>query len=174
MAAQPPRFRLALLLSVVLNVLLGAMLAGGWLQHERGRGPGGAVRMPRAETLERVLPESDHAALAAAYERHRPQVRASFHAMRQAKREVRAALNATPYDGDRLARALAEMRKHETRVAEAVHALLADVSANVSDQGRAAVAKLVTSRRFGHQRRDRPPRREPGAEAEKEAEHDAR
>ena len=173
MAAEPtPRFRVALLLSVVLNVLLAAMLAGGWMQHERGRGMGGAVRMPRAETLARVLPESDRAALDAAYERHRPQVRASFRAMREAKREVRAALNARPYDGARLAAALAAMRSEEARVAEAVHALLADVSGNVSDEGRAAVARLVTSRRFGHPRRDRD--RESRREPEPGVEPDAR
>ena len=154
-----PRFRVVLLLSLALNVLLGAALASVWWQHqERGRGIGGAVHMPRAEALAKVLPDGDRAALDAAYARHRPEVRASFQGMREARREVRAALTASPFDAARLERALTAMREHEARVAEAVHALLTDVSSSVSEAGRAAIAKQVTSRRHGHgSRRDRRP-----------------
>ncbi len=149
----------ALLLSIALNLLLGAALAAGWWQHGHGhgRGFGGAVRMPRAETLARVPPESDHAALDAAYARHRAKVRAGFGGMREARQDVRDALAAEPFDAARLDAALADMRERERVVAKEVHALLTDVSSNVSEEGRAAVAKLVTShraRRGTHHRRD--------------------
>lgn len=160
MTISTPRFRLVLLLSLSLNLLLVSALGAIWWDrgHGHGRGFGGVVRMPHMQVLEQVLPDADHAALRAAYQNQRPAIHARFAELRQAKQDVRAALAAVPFDSQALDRALATMRTREQAVAEAAHVLLIEVAAGVSDDGRAALAKIVTSRRMW--RGERPARRE--------------
>lgn len=155
----PTHLRIVLLLSLLLNVALLVALGTSWWRHdEGGRGGrfGGVVRMPQLAVLERALPAEALPVLQRAYATHRPQLGTSFHALRTAKREVRAALTATPFDRDRLSTALAAMRGQEQGVAAAAHALLVDVAAGISADGRQALAKIVTSRRMW--RGPRPPR----------------
>jgi len=155
MTTNDPRFRWILLLSVTLNVLLAAVVGSAWLHHRGGggHGIGGSVGLPRAEVLEKVLPEGDRPALRAAYDRHRDDIRPKLGVLWEARREVRESLGAEPFDGARADAALAALRERESAVAAAVHALLVDLSASVSPEGRAAIAKLSTSRHGrGHRR----------------------
>lgn len=145
------RLRIVVLFSLLLNVALLVALAATWWRHEgdgRGGRFGGVVRMPQMAVLERALPGSDLPVLQRAYALHRPTLGASFRAVRAAKREVRAALTATPFERDRLSAALAVMRGEEQGMAAAAHALLVDVAAGISAEGRQALAKIVTSRRM--------------------------
>jgi uncharacterized membrane protein len=155
MTTSDPRFRWVLLVSVALNLLLAAIVASSWLHHRggRGHGSGGTVRLPRAEVLAQLLPEADGPAVRAAYGRHRDSIRPQLEPLWEARREVRAALDADPYDAQRAEAALATLREREAALATAVHALLMDLSANVSPEGRAAIAKLSTTRHgHGHRR----------------------
>lgn len=152
MRSDDPRFRWVLLASVALNVLLATALASAWYQHGRRGGPHGALWMPRAEVLEKVVPDSDRAALRAAYERHRDDVRPRIRALREARRAVHEALHAEPYDEARALAALEALRARDAEVALAVHELLLDVTRSVSPEGRRAIAKM--GERHRHHRRE--------------------
>jgi uncharacterized membrane protein len=154
MTTSDPRFRRVLLVSVAVNVLLAAVVASSWLRHggARGHGSGGSVRLPRADVLAQLLPEADRAAVRAAYDRHRDGIRRQLAPLWEARREVRDALDADPYDGERTERALATLREREATLATAVHALLVDLAANASRDGRTALAKLGTTRHGGRHR----------------------
>ncbi|HET7845739.1 MAG TPA: periplasmic heavy metal sensor [Xanthomonadales bacterium] len=153
MTTSDPRFRWVLLLSVALNLLLAAVVGSAWLHHRGGgHGIGGSVRLPRGEVLEKALPEADRPALRAAYDRHRDDVRAKLGPLWEARREVRDALAAEPFDASRAATALATLREREGAVAAAVHGLLVDLSGSVSPEGRAAIAKLSSTRHGRHRR----------------------
>jgi uncharacterized membrane protein len=157
MTTSDPRFRWVLLLSLALNVLFGAVVAAAWLHHHdgRGHGLGGAVHLPRGERLERVLPEADKPALRAAYDRHRDDIRPKIGALFEARRAVREALDAEPFDAARATSALAVLRERESAVAASVHALLVDLSASVSPEGRVAISRLSTTGRGGGHRHAR-------------------
>jgi uncharacterized membrane protein len=162
MTTSDPRFRWVLLVSVALNVLLAAVVASSWLHHRggRGHGSGGSVRLPRAQVLAELLPEADRPAVHAAYDRHRERIRPQLEPLWDARKQVREALDADPYDGKRAEAALATLREREATLATAVHALLVDLSASVSPEGRAAIAKLSTTR-HGHRHRRGEREREP-------------
>lgn len=164
--APPPRFRTALLISIALNVLLLAAIATGLWARRHGPPPGDqAFRLPHPALVEHVVPPVDRAIVREIYAKHRREFRTRIGAMRRARREVRDALAADPFDGEALAARLATLREREATVATAAHAVLGELAARVSPEGRAALVKLATERERRRSEQRRRERRREAAEA---------
>ena len=163
MAVPPPRsLRLALLVSLALNLLLAAALAVLWLDPQRSADPIGVgpIRVPHAEKLLRVMPEADRAIAGEVVERHRAGIRAQLPPLHAARRELRDAFAADQPDPARIDAALAQVRKREAAAARAVQAMLREIAEKVSPDGRRALVTALALHRGhhhdrGHRRRER-------------------
>jgi uncharacterized membrane protein len=172
MSVPPLRsIRFALLVSVALNVLLGAALAVLWLDLQRDPIGVGPIRVPHAERLLHVLPEADQPIAREVIERHRAGIREQLPALRAARRELRDAFTAEPSDSQRIDVALEQVRKREAATARAVQAMLRDVAGRISPEGRRALTTALALHRGHHggdhrgrrERRERDERDEPAA-----------
>lgn len=157
MSESNPKLRTALLLSLAVNVLLAATLAAGaWRQSHRGAETGGGpMRMPGPAQIARALPEADRPVLREVLSSHRGEMRPRVVEARRARRAVRDALLAEPFDAKALDVALAEMRARDGEVIAFAQGLLAEVAGKVSPEGRAGLAKAIERARERRSRRDR-------------------
>lgn len=159
------RFRLLLIVSLAANLLLGGIFAGGFIEAWR-RGPEPAdgrpppFRLHMGRMLEH-LPEDVRDRAQALMERHRGEMHGSVRAMRRARREMRAALVAEPFDPARLEAALAELRTRGGAAQASMHGAMLELASDLTPEARRALAEgLARPRRPRHRRPPPPPPRE--------------
>lgn len=155
MSALSTPFRIALLLSVSLNLLLAAALAGlVWRQPPTAsaEAPGPQRSLPDPRGLERALPPERRGIVREALQGQRRELMASARALRDARSQVQAVLQAPEFDASELAAALAEVRAREQATAEIAHAGLLRLAERLEPHERALLAD-------GIQQHSRHPRR---------------
>jgi len=156
MSEPSSKLKAALLMSLVVNVLLAAVIAAGaWRQSARGDGAGGPMRMPGPAQIARALPDADRPVLREVLDAHRGEMRPRVADARRARRAVRDALLAEPFDAKAFDAALAEMRVRDGEVIAFAQGLLAEVAGKVSPEGRQAMAKAIDRARDRRGRRNR-------------------
>jgi uncharacterized membrane protein len=121
-------------LSAVLNVFLIGFLAGRHAFGPGGCGPHGFMQGPRAAFHERVKPED------------RARLRQRLGAVRQAREQVRAALQREPYDPAQLEAALTGLRERAAEVQQDMHRMLLEGAGKLSAEER---RRLADSRLLG-------------------------
>lgn len=136
-----------LAISLILNVFLLAVVVGG---IARTAGPWG----PPGMSPERATSWSEHRRLHAlsgdqrtmvreAFAHHRDALRDQGRALHEARREVRAALAAEPFDRARLAAAFAALRSVTGAGQAALHTVLIDIAAQLPAEARTVLAPLA-------------------------------
>ncbi len=155
------RFRVLLIVSLALNLFLGGLFAGHWLEAWRrgpepfqGRPP--PLRLHMGRMLERLPAEAREQATRV-MERRREAMRKTVRAMHQARREVRRSLHAEPFDPARVERALEALRTRSSAAQAEMHAAMAELARELPPDARRALADGLG--RPGRHRRPRPPDR---------------
>lgn len=157
MSALPGRFRALLLLSLALNLALGAaLLMLHWQPfHDHGGGDRRWSRVPDPRALAHALEAGDREILQEVLERHRPALVEQFRPLGQARRGLAEALRTEPFDPSRMDAAFAQMRAAEGGGAEAMHAFMMDLAPRISAAGRIRIAEHLERGRSGRRDRDR-------------------
>jgi len=125
--------RAALVLSLVVNAFLLAILAAPHLAPPPPRERGEA-RI--ADRIARRLPEPDRPAFREAHARHEVALGRSFDALRQSRQQVRATLEAEPFDPAAFGRAAGEAQRASDAVQVAIYAMIAEAAPSMSPRGR--------------------------------------
>lgn len=169
MSALSTPFRIALLVSVCLNLLLAAALAGmAWRKPapvEAAVDPGDARSLPDARRLERVLTPERRAVVMETLGSDRRELRRSLGEVRAAQAEVQRLLRQPEFDAEAFGVALAQVRAREQATAERVHAGLQRLAERLLPRERALLAESM-QRRGSH--RGREPNGSRGRERERE------
>lgn len=160
----PRTYRYLLLLSLALNLGLGAALfTAHW--HQQQSGTSGIsdrrwARIPNPRMLARALDEADRKILLEVVESHRGKLGEHFRPLGGARRELAEALRAEPFDPAAMQRAFERMRDSESGTATAMHAFMLDLATRVSADGRQRIAdQLERGRhRHRHEGEEEPPR----------------
>lgn len=137
------KLALALALSVALNMfLLGVLVARIGLMHRPPAGPH-PVLFHADEAFRGDEPRVKRILMA-----HKEGVTTHWRAARDARRKVRAALEAEPFDRARLERELAGLREETQRSQEALHRAFLDLATEATPEQRRRLGRsLVFSRR---------------------------
>lgn len=144
--------RTALFVSLALNMFFlgaGAVVLGRFLSA-----PGGgmvprpfAMEFPAPGMMFRALPEESRHRLEAEFRAERSTLKSVLTAARQARREAFQAFEAEPFSASVYAEKLAASRSADLAAVNAVHGLIARVSADLRPEDRAAVVEALKSRR---------------------------
>jgi Heavy-metal resistance len=149
MTETPPKERswrrVALPLSLLLNLFLVALIAGHLLRRHLNEAGLGTVPLARALVkAEASLSPSDAAAFDAVIRRDAPRYAASARAFGQARRALERQILAQPFDRDAAREALAAWQASWNRFLDDFGGPLVDALAQVSPEGR---QKLIAARR---------------------------
>lgn len=131
-----PSLRLALTLSLALNLFLLAVLAAPYVFPSPPRQRGEA-RM--AERIVQRLPEADRPIFRSAHERHAATLQRTFQAVREARAQMRDALGAEPFDPAKFDQAVRTWRQTSDAAQQAIHAMMLDAAPRMSVEGRVAL-----------------------------------
>jgi Spy/CpxP family protein refolding chaperone len=157
MSAVPSSYRWLLLLSLALNLGLGAaLLATHW--HQPDAQHGGERRwgrIPDSRQLARILDPADQAILGDVVQAHRAELSEHYRPLGHSRRALAEALRAEPFDPRALQSTFEQMRGAETGTANAMHAFMLDLATRVSPAGRHAIADRLERHGRGHGRQDR-------------------
>lgn len=127
--------------SVMVNVFLASALFSQWLRRDDH-----PPRPPHPDTVvERLaaeLPVADATLLRAAYARHRTEVSAGFEAISSFPEQVRAALEAEPFDPVALGAVFDANLQGHARLTGALREATLDAVMAMSPEGRQALARL--------------------------------
>ncbi|HYE00803.1 MAG TPA: periplasmic heavy metal sensor [Alphaproteobacteria bacterium] len=134
------RLRLLLIASLALNLALGGLLAGGAIRQWAWGGHGGEAPM---RGLMRVLPAESHEAARAALAAGRPEMEARLAALRDARRELVAALAREPYDRAAVEAAFAALRARTAEVQAQAHGTVAGLAAGLGPEQRRRLGQAV-------------------------------
>lgn len=168
--------RIALLASLCLNLLLGAVMGSVLWRDRHAPGlaePVEARSLPDPRRIARTLPPERRALVREALAPDRAAFVADVRALREAHASVRLALRAHPYDEKALSAALADVRARERTMAERVHGGLLRLSAQLTEDERAQLAEHLP-RRDRHRLHDsgqEPREQRPHASSESEDRH---
>ena len=138
--------RIALLLSLALNVALGAMLAwhhGPWRGERGGRHAPSLPHLFDVRALRRVIPDERQPVLQPIFEKHRPEMRSRLHALFAARGDVRQAIAAEPFDPVALQSAFARLREADRATAEQAQTMMAEVLAVATPEERRKMAEIM-------------------------------
>jgi Spy/CpxP family protein refolding chaperone len=157
--------RVVLLLSLALNLGLGAWL---WMHapwdhaqgHTHGRGHPGVSQLLDLRRFRHALPPERQHVLEKPFDTHRAEMRARIGRLIDARRAVRDAIRAEPFDRDALDVAFARLREAEAATAGEAQALLGDALELATPQERQQMAELMPLRMRRDRDRDRDSRRE--------------
>jgi Spy/CpxP family protein refolding chaperone len=151
--------RLALLMSLALNVALASMLAwqhGPWRGEARGRHAAAMSHLFDVRAMRRVIAPERQSALAPIFEKYRPQMRSRLEALFAARGDVRQAIAADPFDAAALAAAFARLREADRATAEQAQSMMAEVLAVATPEERRRMAEIMgRSASHGRAWRDR-------------------
>lgn len=153
MSALPRTYRYLLLLSLALNLGLGAAFVAMHWHHPSG--PSSSMerrwaRIPNPRMLAGALDEADRKILLEVVETHRGKLGEQFRPLGGARRELAEALRAEPFDPAAMQRAFDQMRDSESGTAQAMHAFMLDLATRVSPAGRQRIADQLERGRHGH------------------------
>jgi Spy/CpxP family protein refolding chaperone len=144
--------RVALLISLALNVALLAVL---WMhapwnddrsERRGGHRSGPIQQLFDVRALKRSLPPERQQVINQAIEGRRDTLRAGLAELFDARREVRTAIQAQPYDRASLESAFSRLRAAEDATAAQAQAMLGDVLDAITPDERAELAKLIARR----------------------------
>jgi uncharacterized membrane protein len=153
MSALPRTYRYLLLLSLALNLGLGAALFTAQWHHQQSRQEGADrrwARIPNPRMLAGALDDADRKILLEVVESHRSKLGEHFRPLGGARRELAEALRAEPFDPAAMQRAFERMRDSESGTAAAMHAFMLDLATRVSADGRKRIADQLERGRHGH------------------------
>ena len=157
------RFSIILTLSLVVNGLLVGLLIGGGLRQERTPPPpdGGERALVRA--LESSVKEADRSSVRNALRIAYASTRAERLQLRQARRDLRLALAADPYNVDAVVEAFQAVRSAEATARVGLHNELARQFERLSAKERASALRFMDRprRRDFRDRRFGPGERQP-------------
>jgi uncharacterized membrane protein len=140
--------RIALPVSVVLNLFLVALIVGHVVHNRAGFGAMGETPLARAlANAEAILPSKDAAAFGAVIRRDAPRYADAQKQLDAARQEVRRQIATPEFDATRVHAALAAWRAAWNRFSDDFGDTLVDALAQVSPAGR---QKLVAERRAAH------------------------
>jgi uncharacterized membrane protein len=135
------RGRLILIASLALNLLLIGVV-GVWAVRPFFRGPPRPPQFGRmVERMAHRLSDADAAALRHAYDSRHAQMDKLNVDVRDARRNVRRALQADPFDPDALKSALDSVRSARSAVEEEIQDVMRDGATNMSPEGRRRLAR---------------------------------
>ena len=158
--------RVALLLSLSLNVALGGMLAwqhGPWSRDARQRHAPPLSHLFDVRALRKVIPEERRHVLEPVFEKHRLQMRSRLHALFAARGDVRQAIGAEPFDRRQLESAFARLREADRATAEQAQRMMAEVLAVATPEERRKMSEIMArSASRGRGWRERRERDQPG------------
>jgi uncharacterized membrane protein len=130
-----------LILSLAINLLLIGVV-GVWVARPFFRGPPPPPEFGRmVERMSHRLDAPDAAALRAAYDAHRGQIEKLTDNVRDARRNVRRALEAEPFDADRLKSNMDAVRAARSAIEEEIQNVMRDGAAKMSREGRRRLAR---------------------------------
>lgn len=156
--------QIILVVSLVLNGLLGGLLIGGGLKQDNPPPSPDRVERALVRGLERSVPQEDRGAVRNALRQAYGATRTERRALRRARRDLRLALAADPYDAETVARAFEAVRTAEATAQSGLHDELAKQFERLSAEDRAGILRsLDRPRRRGARgqsgnRFERPPR----------------
>jgi len=144
---MPTSRRLGYLLiaSLAVNLFLGGLYAGQWLEDWR-RGPESERAAPMRFHLGRFvdhLPQASREVARQAVERHRAEIRGAIQGIREARRQAGTALRAEPFAPEELEAALTKLRGHAGEAHQAMHQAMAEMAAKLPPEGRQALAETI-------------------------------
>ncbi|MGA8094656.1 MAG: periplasmic heavy metal sensor [Steroidobacteraceae bacterium] len=137
--ATPDRLKLALSLSVVLNLFLLGVIAGHFLSHRVGSpalAVGGTLMTRAVARAEAALDPADAAAFRAVLARDRPRFAESAEQVGAARRELARQIAANPFNPRAATQALAAWRTSWDRFMDDFSGPLIDALTSISPQGR--------------------------------------
>jgi uncharacterized membrane protein len=151
----PRSLRLILLASLGLNLMLATWL----IAHAPWRHPPGGRHAPVPQLVDlrafrKALPPERQGVVDTAFATHRPALRERIGALFAARREVRDAIRAEPFDPAALDAGFARLRSAEAEAASQAQRVLGEVLMQLTPQERAQLADLVP-RRGLHRREER-------------------
>jgi uncharacterized membrane protein len=146
-AASPWR-RIALAVSIVLNLFFVALI-GGHVLHNRGIGAGGTPLMRALARAEASLPPRDAAAFGAVLRHDAPRYSDAMKQLEAARQELRRRITAEHFDETSVRQALLNWQTAWNGFFEKFSDTLVDALAQVSPEGR---RRLVAERRSAVQR----------------------
>lgn len=171
---------IAIVISVVINLLLVGFFVGQRLPRWGGPMFGEGPRMVQVRQVDRVRgmpigandlnffaamrsldPEARKAAQAA-FQQHLPEIRANVEAMMAKRQAFLEVLSDGSADVERLSSALGEVRKASAIAQEQSHAMFLEIAASLPVESRAAFFKAAA------QPRRRGPGREPGGDRDRD------
>lgn len=153
MSAMPRTYRYLLLLSLALNLGLGAALVAIHWHHpgsEQADGERRWSRIPNPRMLAGALDDADRKILMDVIETHRGALGERFRPLGHARRELAQALRAEPFDPAAMQSAFDQMRDSESGTAQAMHAFMLDLATRVSASGRQRIADQLERNGHGH------------------------
>lgn len=153
--------RTVLLVSLALNIALGASLAWMVLQPQPTRGEMRAREgrpMFHPEQLRRALPAERSELIDSVLAAHRAGMRVRLTELAGAREAVREAVQHEPFDRNALDAAFADLRESERRTAQEAQALIGDLLQQLTPEERAQLSGLFT---HPGRRGQRPPRETP-------------
>lgn len=134
---RPSALLVALLVALGLNLFLGSVIAGQWMQAESA-----PARWDAATLIERraeQLSAADARVLREAFAARQAQLDADLEALRAAREEARVAIGAPELEVGQLAAAFAEVRARTTDLQAGFHDLYLEVAPQLSREGRSTL-----------------------------------
>jgi uncharacterized membrane protein len=146
-AKTPSRgLRIALAVSVALNLGILGMLAGAYFNHGDSGGRGGDFRDIGFGPFTEALSREDRDALRKAFIAKMPDIREARRAMRQNQQDLLAALRAEPFDQSQLETVLAAQSDRAGAQLATGQALLKDLLIQMSPEARLGFADRLEER----------------------------
>jgi len=158
MSALAPGYRWLLLLSLALNIGLGAALTATYWQHSHGQTSAENRRwgrIPDPRFFARALEATDRKVLLDVLEKHRGQLGEHYRPLGHARRQLVEALRAEPFDPAALQQAFAQMRGSEAGTSNAMHSFMLDLATQLSSDGRKRIADKMQRGRHAERRERR-------------------
>ena len=135
----------ALFVSVAVNLFLGGLMVGRWLDPRHPHPPPRMERETREGAppgwMRRALGPEGATALEEAWQSHAPAIEPLREELRRSREAVSAALAAEPFDPDVYAGALDGMRASNARLHTAIQAVMVDVARQLTPEQRRAVVE---------------------------------
>jgi uncharacterized membrane protein len=146
-AKAPNRgLRIALAVSVALNLGILGMMAGAWFNHGGPEGRGGDFRDLGFGPFTEALSPEDRVALRKAFIARMPDLREARRAMRQNQQDLLAALRADPFDKARLEVVLAAQSARAASQLGTGQDLLKDLLIQMTPEARHSFADRLEDR----------------------------
>ncbi len=150
MSASAKRWAIALLASLAVNLFLGGMLVGRWIERPKAgasvQGERGGLSLPR---LRRHLDPPAQATLDEVVAKHRPEIRDRRRKAGRARRRAMAALVAEPFDQAQARAALDEFGDKSLAMQQGAHEAMLELAASLTPAERQRLREAMASRRKG-------------------------